>query len=98
MACLLGFERRIGRAWGCLSFFATPRVVHGADDGLPAVFNVHMLNDDALLAAAPKPGESFHLRWDDADFDEDRALYVRNRLRRELLPRLRWHFCCTPGP
>jgi hypothetical protein len=21
-----------------------------------------MLNDDALLAAAPKPGESFHLR------------------------------------
>ena len=37
-------------------------MVHGADDGLPAVVNVHMLNNDVLLAAAPKPGENFHLR------------------------------------
>jgi hypothetical protein len=62
MACRIGFGRRIYLAWGCLSFFATPRVVHGADDGLPALVHVHMLNDDALLAAAPKPNKSFHLR------------------------------------
>jgi hypothetical protein len=58
----LGSERRIGRAWGCLSFFATPRTVHGADDGFAAFVDGHMLNDDALLAAAPKPGENFYLR------------------------------------
>jgi hypothetical protein len=40
----------------------SPRMVHGADDGLPAFVDVHMLNDDALLAAAPKPNKSFHLR------------------------------------
>jgi hypothetical protein len=62
MARRIGFGRRICIAWGCLSFFATPRVVHGADDGLAALVHVHMLNDDALLAAAPKPNKSFHLR------------------------------------
>jgi len=55
MAHQIEFEHHNCRAWGCLSFFATPRVVHGADDGLAALVHVHMLNDDALLAAAPKP-------------------------------------------
>ena len=62
MAHQIGFEHHSCRAWGCLSFFATPRVVHGADDGLAALVHVHMLNDDALLAAAPKSNKSFHLR------------------------------------
>jgi hypothetical protein len=47
---------------GLSLIFRYPRVVHGADDGLPALVHVHMLNDHALLAAAPKSNKSFHLR------------------------------------
>ena len=61
MARRNGFGRRRGSAWGCLSFLATPWMVHSADDGLPAFGHGHMLNDNSLLAAAPKPRESFHL-------------------------------------
>ena len=39
-----------------------PQVFHGTDDGLSTFVDVHVLNDDALLAAMPEPGESFHLR------------------------------------
>ncbi len=64
MARRIGSERRIDRAWGCLSFLPTPRMVHSTNDGLPAFVNVHMLNDNALLAATPKPSESFQLQSD----------------------------------
>ena len=49
MARRIVSERRIGRVWGCLSFFATPRLVHSTHDGLPAFVNVHMLNDKARV-------------------------------------------------
>src|SRR5438874_1029895 len=62
MARRIGFGRRIGCAWGCLSFFATPRMIHRADDGLPTFAHVHMMHDNPLLAAAPKPSESVNLR------------------------------------
>ena len=39
-------------------------MVHSTNDGLPAFVNVHMLNDNALLAATPKPSESFQLQSD----------------------------------
>jgi len=50
MARRIVSEHRIGCAWGCLSFFATPRMIHRADDGFPSFVHVHMMHDNPLLA------------------------------------------------